>query len=260
MKADQIKDEILGVIRLTHRIYKTFGLDYSLALSTRGEKYIGTIENWEIATAGLKAALDEYGQPYTVNEGDAAFYGPKIDIYVKNALGKAWQCGTVQLDMNLPERFDLTYIDENSGKKRVIMIHRALYGSLERFLGIILEHFGGFFPLWLAPVQVAVVPVSDKFNEFAKETYTKLKKAGFRVELDERSEKVGYKIREAEAVKRIPYMLVIGEKEQEQGQFTVRQHKKANIGEFTLDAFIQRIKEETEKRVLPEGYKVEITN
>lgn len=258
MRADQIKDEILGVIRLTHRIYKTFGLDYSLALSTRGEKYIGTLENWEIATAGLKAALDEYGQEYIINEGDAAFYGPKIDIYVKNALGKAWQCGTVQLDMNLPERFDLTYIDENSDKKRVIMIHRALYGSLERFLGIILEHFGGFFPLWLAPIQISVMPVSDRFNDFAKEVRDKIVKAGFRVDFDERSEKIGYKIREAEGVKKIPYMLVIGEKEKDTGIFSVRQHKKGNIGEFGLDEFIARIVEEKDNRTLPEGYKLEL--
>jgi threonyl-tRNA synthetase len=258
MRPDQIKDEILGVIRLTDRIYKTFGLEYSLALSTRGEKYIGTLENWELATAGLKAALDEYGQDYVVNEGDAAFYGPKIDIYVKNALGKAWQCGTVQLDMNLPERFDLTYVDENSDKKRVIMIHRALYGSLERFLGIILEHFGGFFPLWLAPVQVSVMPVSDKFNDFAKEVLSKLTAAAFRVDFDERSEKIGYKIREAEGVKRIPYMLVIGEKERDTGMFTIRQHKKGNIGEFTLDSFIEKIRLERDNRALPEGYKLEL--
>jgi len=258
MRKDQIKDEILGVIRLTDRIYKTFGLEYSLALSTRGEKYIGTLENWELATAGLKAALDEYGQEYTINEGDAAFYGPKIDIYVKNALGKAWQCGTVQLDMNLPERFDLTYIDENSNKERVIMIHRALYGSLERFLGIILEHFGGFFPLWLAPIQVSVMPVSDKFNEFAKEVRDRLASAGFRVDFDERSEKIGYKIREAEGEKKVPYMLVIGEKEKDTGMFSVRQHKKGNIGEFRLDDFIERIKDEKEKRNLPEGYKLEL--
>jgi len=258
MRKDQIKDEILGVIRLTDRIYKTFGLEYTLALSTRGEKYIGTLENWEIATAGLKSALDEYGQEYTINEGDAAFYGPKIDIYVKNALGKAWQCGTVQLDMNLPERFDLTYIDENSNKERVIMIHRALYGSLERFLGIILEHFGGFFPLWLAPIQGSVMPVSDRFNEFAKEVRDRLVRAGFRVDFDERSEKIGYKIREAEGEKRVPYMLVIGEKEKDTGMFSVRQHKKGNIGEFRLDDFIERIKDEKEKRTLPEGYKLEL--
>jgi len=258
MRKDQIKDEILGVIRLTDRIYKTFGLEYTLALSTRGEKYIGALENWELATAGLKAALDEYGQEYTINEGDAAFYGPKIDIYVKNALGKAWQCGTVQLDMNLPERFDLTYIDENSNKERVIMIHRALYGSLERFLGIILEHFGGYFPLWLAPIQVSVMPVSDRFNEFAKEVRDRLTNAGFRVDFDERSEKIGYKIREAEGEKRVPYMLVIGEKEKDTGMFSVRQHKKGNIGEFTLDDFIARIKDEKDKRTLPEGYKLEL--
>ncbi|HXK49557.1 MAG TPA: threonine--tRNA ligase [Clostridiales bacterium] len=258
MTPSQIKQEILGVIRLTDRIYRTFGLEYSLALSTRGDKYIGDLENWEVATNGLKAALDEYGMPYVVNEGDAAFYGPKIDIYVKNALGKAWQCGTVQLDMNLPERFDLTYVDENSDKKRVIMIHRALYGSIERFLGIILEHFGGFFPLWLAPVQVIIMPVSERFNDFASEVRNKLTEAGFRVEFDERSEKIGYKIREAEGVKKVPYMLVIGEKEKDTGAFTVRQHKKGNIGEFSLSDFIEKIRNEAGKRILPEGYKIEI--
>jgi threonyl-tRNA synthetase len=258
MKKDQIKDEIVGVLRLTDRIYKTFGLEYRLTLSTRGEKYIGEIANWDIATNGLRAALDEYGQAYSINEGDAAFYGPKIDIYIKNALGKEWQCGTVQLDMNLPERFDMTFVNENSDKERVIMIHRALYGSLERFLGIILEHFGGFFPLWLAPLQISIMPVSDRFNDFAKEIRDKLAAAGFRVDFDERSEKIGYKIREAEAEKRVPYMLVIGEKEKDTGIFTVRQHKKGNIGEFDLDTFIERVKEERDKRVLPEGYKLEL--
>jgi len=258
MTPSQIKQEILGVLRLTDRIYRTFGLEYSLALSTRGDKYIGKIDDWEVATEGLRSALEEYGQEYVVNEGDAAFYGPKIDIYVKNALGKAWQCGTVQLDMNLPERFDLTYVDENSDKKRVIMIHRALYGSIERFLGIILEHFGGFFPLWLAPVQVSIMPVSERFNDFASEIRNKLTEAGFRVEFDERSEKIGYKIREAESVKKIPYMLVIGEKEKDTGVFTVRQHKKGNIGEFELSDFIGKVKHEVEKRMLPEGYKIEI--
>ncbi|MBN2858126.1 MAG: threonine--tRNA ligase [Candidatus Delongbacteria bacterium] len=258
MRSEQIKDEILGVIRLTDRIYRTFGLEYSLALSTRGEKYIGKLEDWEIATKGLQDALDEYGQPYVINEGDAAFYGPKIDIYVKNALGKAWQCGTVQLDMNLPERFDLNYIDENSDKKRVIMIHRALYGSLERFLGIILEHFGGFFPLWLTPVQIAVIPVSDKYNDFAQEVHRRLLDNGFRAELDDRSEKVGYKIRELEAVRKIPYMLVIGEKERDTGRFTVRKHKAGDIGEFGFEEITGIMKEENDKKILPEGYKIEL--
>ncbi len=258
MRADQIKDEILGVIRLTHRIYKTFGLDYSLALSTRGEKYIGRPEDWDIATKGLKDALDEYGQEYVIHEGDAAFYGPKIDIYVKNALGKAWQCGTVQLDMNLPERFDLNYIDESSEKKRVIMIHRALYGSIERFLGIILEHFGGFFPMWLAPVQISIIPVSDKYNDFATEVHSRLIKEGFRVEYDDRSEKVGYKIREADGVKKIPYMLVIGEKERDTGKFTVRRHKSNDTFELEIDEIILKLREECKERILPEGYKVEL--
>ena len=258
MRADQIKDEILGVIRLTDRIYRTFGLEYSLALSTMGEKYIGRVEDWEIATKGLKDALDEYGQDYVIHEGDAAFYGPKIDIYVKNALGKAWQCGTVQLDMNLPERFDLNYIDERSEKKRVIMIHRALYGSIERFLGIILEHFGGFFPLWLAPAQVVVIPVSEKYNDFAKNIYSQLLKEGFRAEYDDRAEKVGYKIRESDGVRKIPYMLVIGEKERDTGRFTVRMHKSAETFELGIEEIILKLREECENRILPEGYKIEL--
>ncbi|MBU4485704.1 MAG: threonine--tRNA ligase [Candidatus Delongbacteria bacterium] len=258
MTPAHIKQEIIGVIKLFARVYKTFGLDYHLELSTRPEKSIGTDEAWEIAIIGLRDALDSYGEGYKVNEGDGAFYGPKIDFKIHDALGREWQCGTIQLDMNLPERFDVTYIDENSDKKRAVMIHRALYGSIERFLGIIIEHFGGFFPLWLAPVQVSVIPVSDRFNDFAKEVYDKLIKDGFRAEFDDRSEKVGYKIREAEAVKKIPYMLVIGDKEKETGKFTVRQHKKGNIGEFEFDSFVNKIEEEREKRILPEGYKLEL--
>lgn len=258
MRPTQIKEEILRVLRLNERIYNTFGLEYHLELSTKPEKAIGTDEEWDIAIDGLRSALEEYGQGYIVNEGDGAFYGPKIDIYVKNAIGKEWQCGTVQLDMQLPERFDLTYIDENSDKKRVVMIHRALYGSLERFLGIILEHFGGFFPLWIAPIQVTVIPISEKFGDFAAKVRDELRDNGFRVDYDDRSEKVGYKIREADGVKKVPYMLVIGEKEQNEGKFTVRQHKKGDIGEFELKDLISRMQEEVKSRKLPEGYKLEI--
>lgn len=258
MRPSQIKDEILDVLKLNQRIYETFGLEYHVELSTRPEKAIGTDESWELATNGLREALEEYGAGYVVNEGDGAFYGPKIDIYVRNAVGKQWQCGTIQLDMNLPERFDLTYVDENSEKQRVVMIHRALYGSLERFMGIILEHFGGFMPLWAAPVQVKVIPVSDKFNDFAKKVNQNLLDEGFRSELDSRSEKVGYKIREADGVKKTPYMLVIGEKEIETGKFTVRQHKKGDIGEFELEKLISRMKDEVKTKKLPEGYKIEL--
>lgn len=259
MRENQIKDEILNVLNLCDRIYKTFGLEYHLELSTRPEeKYIGSLEQWNVAEDGLKSALEEWGMPYKINAGDGAFYGPKIDIYVRSAIGKQWQCGTVQLDMQLPERFDLTYINENSEKERVVMIHRALYGSIERFLGIILEHFGGFFPLWIAPVQVTVIPVSEKFAEFAENAYNKLKSAGFRVSYDDRAEKVGYKIREADGVKKTPYMLVVGEKEMTTGLFTVRQHKKGNIGELELDTFITRLNEEIKTKKLPEGYKIEL--
>ncbi|PIE78448.1 MAG: threonine--tRNA ligase, partial [Candidatus Delongbacteria bacterium] len=206
MREDQIKGEILGVLALIDRIYSTFGLDYHLELSTKPEKAIGTDEAWEIATAGLREALEEYGKGFVINEGDGAFYGPKIDIHIKDALGRTHQCGTIQLDMNLPERFGMYYIDENSEKKQPVMIHRALYGSIERFLGLILEHFGGFLPLWLSPVQVMVIPVSDKFNEYAQKVYNEILSQGIRVELDQRSEKVGYKIREADGIRKIPYM------------------------------------------------------
>ncbi|MDA3884817.1 MAG: threonine--tRNA ligase [Candidatus Delongbacteria bacterium] len=257
MTPSQIKDEIIGVIKLFARVYKTFGLEYRLELSTRPEKSIGTNEAWETATEGLREALDAYGIGYEINEGDGAFYGPKIDFKILDALSREWQCGTIQLDMNLPERFDVTYVDENSDKQRAIMIHRALYGSIERFMGIIIEHFGGFFPLWLAPVQVAILPVSDKFNDYARLIHKKLVSLGFRVDYDDRSEKVGYKIREADGIKKIPYMLVIGEKEEGTNIFTVRQHKKGDIGEFGLDDLISKLQEEVNSRALPDGYKLE---
>lgn len=257
MTPSQIKDEIIGVIKLFARVYKTFGLEYHLELSTRPEKSIGTDEAWDAATEGLRGALEAYGAGYELNEGDGAFYGPKIDFKIHDALSREWQCGTIQLDMNLPERFDVTYVDENSEKQRAIMIHRALYGSIERFMGIIIEHFGGFFPLWLAPVQITVIPVSDKFNDFSKDVYKKLVSLGFRVEFDDRSEKVGYKIREADGVRKTPYMLVIGEKEVETNVFTVRQHKNGNIGEFKLEELISKLQEEVSSRKLPEGYKLE---
>ena len=258
MRESQIKDEILGVLRLLDRIYKTFDLSYRLELSTKPEKAIGTDKQWNVAIAGLRDALDEWKQPYIVNEGEGAFYGPKIDIILTNALGKEWQCGTIQLDMQLPERFDMNYINEASERERIVMIHRALYGSLERFMGIILEHFGGFFPLWITPVQFMIIPVSDKFNKFAEKVYKQLKEEGFRVELDKRSEKVGYKIREADGVRKIPYMLVIGEKEMETGKFTVRKHKKGDIGEFELNEIITKTSEEVKNRTLSEGYKLEL--
>ncbi len=255
MRTNQIKEEIIGVLNLLKKLYKPFGLDYHLELSTRPEeKSIGTDEAWEAATEGLRDALESYGMGYKLNEGDGAFYGPKIDIIVHDALAREWQCGTIQLDMNLPDRFDLTYIDESSNKARVVMIHRALYGSLERFMGIILEHFGGFLPMWITPVQVMIIPVVDKFNDFSYEVYNKLKKLGIRVEIDSRNEKIGYKIREADGVRKIPYMLVVGEKEINEGLFTVRAHKEGDIGEFKLDDFIDRITKEIDNKELPKNY------
>jgi len=259
MRPDQIKDEIFGVLKLADRMYSTFGLEYSIELSTRPtEGSIGTDEAWEMATNGLKSALDEYGMPYKINPGDGAFYGPKIDIKVLDALNRRWQCATIQLDMNLPERFDLSYIDENSNKLRPIMIHRVIYGSLERFMGVITEHFGGFFPLWLAPVQVAVIPVSERFQEFARTIADQLESVGLRVYYDDRSEKVGYKIREADGVKKVPYMLVIGEKELESNIFSVRQHIKGDVGTMSLDALIEQLKSEIKTKKLPDGYKPEL--
>ena len=258
MRKDQIKKEILDVLHLVDRMYSTFGLKYHLELSTRPEKSIGTDEAWENATNGLRDALVEYDMGYELNEGDGAFYGPKIDIMIHDALDRVWQCGTIQLDMNLPERFDINFINENSDKERCVMIHRTIYGSIERFMGILIEHFGGFFPLWLTPVQIAIIPVSDKFNKYAKSVYEKLVSLGFRVDYDDRSEKVGYKIREADGIKKTPYMLVIGEKEEETNIFTVRQHKNGNIGELSLDDFIAKLSNEVETRKLPDGYKLEL--
>ncbi|MBN1970616.1 MAG: threonine--tRNA ligase [Candidatus Delongbacteria bacterium] len=258
MREDQIKDEILGVLRLVDRIYSTFGIEYDLELSTRPEKSIGTDEAWEIATEGLREALVEYGKGFKINEGDGAFYGPKIDIHLRDAIGRTHQCGTIQLDMNLPARFDMYYIDENSQKKRPVMIHRAIYGSIERFLGLTLEHFGGFLPLWMSPVQVMVIPVSDKFNDAAKRIYNELDENGIRVEIDLRNEKVGYKIREADGIRKTPYMLVIGEKEESGGNLSVRQHKKGDIGEFSKEDFFKMLKEEIKSRKLPDGYKLEL--
>ena len=245
-------------MQLVDRMYTTFGLKYHLELSTRPEKSIGTDEAWENATNGLRDALVEYDMGYELNEGDGAFYGPKIDIMIHDALDRVWQCGTIQLDMNLPERFDINFINENSDKERCVMIHRTIYGSIERFMGILIEHFGGFFPLWLTPVQIAIIPVSDKFNKYAKSVYEKLVSLGFRVDYDDRSEKVGYKIREADGIKKTPYMLVIGEKEEETNIFTVRQHKNGNIGELSLDDFITKLSNEVETRKLPDGYKLEL--
>jgi len=221
MTPDQIQDEILGVLKLTARIYSTFGLGYHLELSTRPDKSIGTDDQWEMATNGLKSALDAYGMEYKINEGDGAFYGPKIDVHIKDALGRTWQCGTVQLDMSLPERFDLTYIGKDGEKHRPIMIHRVIYGSIERFFGILVEHFAGKFPLWMAPVQATVLPMNDDLVPYSAEVRTILANQGLRTEIDDRTESLKKKVRDAQ-LDYIPLILTIGAKEKESGTLSVR--------------------------------------
>lgn len=221
MMEDQIQGEILDLLKLEEKIYATFGLGFELELSTRPEKSIGTDEQWAVATKGLEAALDAYEKPYRINEGDGAFYGPKIDLHIKDALGRTWQCGTIQLDMSLPERFDLTYIGADNEKHRPIMLHRTVFGSIERFLGILIEHFAGKFPLWLAPVQVALLPINDDLAPFARETASILSQVGLRCEVDDRTESLNRKVREAQ-LNKIPLILTCGAKEKDAGTVSVR--------------------------------------
>jgi len=221
MTPDQIEIEILGVLKLVERIYKTFGLGFHLELSTRPVKSIGTDEQWEMATNGLKSALNTYGMAYKINEGDGAFYGPKIDVHIKDALNRTWQCGTIQLDMSLPERFDLSYVGKDNEKHRPVMIHRVIYGSIERFFGILTEHFAGKFPLWMSPVQAVVLPINDELVPYAKEVKTELEKAGLRTELDDRTESLNRKIREAQ-LNYVPLILTIGQKERDGKTLSVR--------------------------------------
>ncbi len=244
---DQIASEIKDIVEIAKYLYGIFGLDFELTLSTRPEDYMGDIELWNKAEANLRDVLDELcgaGQ-YRINEGDGAFYGPKIDIKMKDCLGREWQMGTVQVDFQLPLRFNLSYIDSNGDKKVPILIHRALFGSFERFIGIITEHFAGAFPTWLAPVQVKVLPISDNQKEYAQKVVQKLSEEGIRVELDERQEKIGYKIREAQ-LQKVPYMLILGEKEIEANEVGVRVRKDGDIGAMPIDKFIEKIKNEVE--------------
>ncbi len=249
MTEDQIKDEISGVIRLIDGVYKQFGFKYHIELSTRPENSMGSDEAWEIATNGLRDALDENKIQYTVNEGDGAFYGPKIDFHLEDSIGRTWQCGTIQLDMQMPERFELEYTAADGSKKRPVMIHRVCFGSIERFIGILIEHFAGQFPTWLAPVQVKVLPISEKFVDYAKSVETALDKAGIRVETDNRAEKIGYKIREARN-ERIPYIFVVGEKDQEAKKVSLRSRKNGEEGQFDLADVIARIQEEIKTKAL----------
>ena len=254
MTPDQIREEIKGVAKLIDEVYSLFGFKYHVELSTRPEDSMGSDEDWEVATDALRAALDDLGLDYAVNEGDGAFYGPKIDFHLEDSLGRTWQCGTIQLDFQLPQRFNLEYIAADGEKHRPIMIHRVVFGSIERFIGILIEHFAGAFPTWLAPVQVRVLPISDKYMEYGQKVLAELKEAGIRAEIDTKAEKIGYKIREAR-LQKIPYMLVVGAKEEEDGVVSVRSRFKGDEGQKGLDAFISDIKEEIKNR---ENRKVEV--
>ena len=240
----QLTDEIVKVLDLVIYILSTFGFkEYEVYLSTRPEKYVGTLENWEAATGALRNALEVKGLPYEIDPGEGVFYGPKIDIKIKDVLGRSWQCSTVQVDFNLPERFQMEYIGEDGKPHRPIMIHRALMGSLERFFGILIEHYAGAFPLWLAPVQVVLLPIADRHHEFARSLYRQFRDAGIRVELDDRNEKVGYKIREAE-VKKVPYMVVLGDREVADGRLAVRHKGEGQLGHLRPEEFLQRLQQE----------------
>ena len=247
MTPEQIKDEIKGVANLIDQVYKLFGFKYHVELSTRPEDSMGSDEDWEVATEGLRGALDDLGLDYVVNEGDGAFYGPKIDFHLEDSIGRTWQCGTIQLDFQLPQRFELEYTGADGEKHRPIMIHRVVYGSVERFIGILIEHFAGAFPTWLAPVQVKVLPISDKYMDYAEKVKAALDAADIRTEVDTRSEKIGYKIREAQKNK-IPYMLVVGQKEEEEGVVSVRSRFKGDEGQKSLESFIEDIKKEIASR------------
>ena len=249
MTPEQVKDEIKGVVKLIDEVYSLFGFEYHIELSTMPEDHIGELEDWETATDALREAIEELGRTYEINEGDGAFYGPKLDFHLVDAIGRTWQCGTIQLDMQMPERFELEYTGADGQKHRPVMIHRVVFGSIERFIGILIEHFAGAFPVWLAPVQVKVLPVSEKSMDYAKMVYEKLRSAKVRVELDERDEKIGYKIREAQQVGRVPYMLVIGAKEAEEGNISVRHRDTNQTTVMSLDGFVEQVTRENRERL-----------
>ena len=247
MTPDQLKDVIQETVRLFDEVYSTFGLSYTIELSTMPEDHIGTVEQWEHNQDILKEAITEMGKEYEVNEGDGAFYGPKLDFHLADSLGRTWQCGTVQLDSQLPERFELEYVGEDGQKHRPVMLHRVVLGSIERFIGVITEHFAGKFPLWLSPVQAVVLPISEHHHEYAQGVQDVLEEAGFRVECDLRNEKIGYKIREAQ-LQRTPYMIVVGDKEAAEGTISVRHRADGDLGSMDLPAFIAKLKEEVESK------------
>ena len=251
MTPEQVRDEIKGVVKLINEVYSLFGFKYHVELSTRPEDSMGSDEDWDMATEALRGALYDLGLPYVVNEGDGAFYGPKIDFHLEDSIGRTWQCGTIQLDFQLPLRFNLEYTGADGEKHRPIMIHRVIFGSIERFIGILIEHFAGAFPTWLAPVQVKVLPISDKYMDYAQKVLDELNNSGVRAEIDTRAEKIGYKIREAQ-MKKIPYMLVVGAKEEEDGLVSVRSRFEGDEGQKSLTDFLAAIKMEIQAKTARE--------
>ncbi len=248
MTWDQMKDEIENVVRLFDEVYSVFGLSYQIEVSTMPEDHIGDVKDWDFATETLEAAIKEMGKDYVINEGDGAFYGPKLDFHLADSLGRTWQCGTIQLDMQLPERFELEYTGADNEKHRPVMIHRVVLGSVERFIGVITEHFAGAFPLWLSPVQVSVIPISNAFNDYAQEVRDRLDAAGIRVEADLRNETMKLKIREAQ-LQKTPYMLVVGEREQNENAASVRNRKGENLGAMSVDEVIAKLRREIDDKV-----------
>ena len=251
MTPEQVRDEIKGVVKLINEVYSLFGFKYHVELSTRPEDSMGSDEDWDMATEALRGALDDLGLPYVVNEGDGAFYGPKIDFHLEDSIGRTWQCGTIQLDFQLPLRFNLEYTGADGEKHRPIMIHRVIFGSIERFIGILIEHFAGAFPTWLAPVQGKVLPISDKYMDYAQKGLDELNNSGVRAEIDTRAEKIGYKIREAQ-MKKIPYMLVVGAKEEEDGLVSIRSRFEGDEGQKSLTDFLAAIKMEIQAKTARE--------
>ena len=247
VRPDQLTDEIVGVVKLIDSVYQQFGFKYHVELSTRPEDSMGSDEDWAAAEAGLKTALDQLGMEYEVNEGDGAFYGPKIDFHLQDSIGRTWQCGTVQLDFQMPQNFNLEYTDHDGSKKRPVMLHRVCFGSVERFIGILIEHYAGKFPVWLAPTQVKILPVSEKSRDYAHKVAEQIEAAGIRVTVDNRDEKIGYKIREARSIDRVPYMLILGEKEAAEGNISVRDRSNETVPS-TVEDFCAKVKEEIRTR------------
>lgn len=243
---EQIEEEIIGVLKLASTIYSRFGLDYRVELSTRPENFMGEIKSWDKAEDALKKALEHENIDYVLNEGDGAFYGPKIDLHIKDCIGRSWQCGTIQLDFQMPERFELEYIGADGNRYRPVMIHRALYGSIDRFMGVLIEHYAGLFPLWLSPVQVKILPINDNVLDYSEEIEKELINNNIRVEIDKRTEKIGYKIREAQ-LEKVSYMLIIGDEEKTSKEISIRSRDKGDLGKSKLDQFIKKLQKEVKE-------------